>query len=103
LSERRGLSAQPDLRALAGHPVTRVPGIFWNAVETIEFQLRDESIRLCDLLKAAGIADSGGQGKHLVASGEVTVDSRPESRKTARIRAGQTVGCRGVSVLVCSK
>jgi len=69
-------------------------------VEIIEFQLRDETIRLCDLLKAAGLAGSGGQGKHLVAAGEVTVDGRPESRKTAKIRAGQTVACRGVSVIV---
>ena len=73
------------------------------AADTIQFQLRDETIRLCDLLKAAGVAESGGQGKHLVAEGEVTVDGRPESRKTAKIRAGQTVACRGVSVVVLPK
>ncbi|MDP2240511.1 MAG: RNA-binding S4 domain-containing protein [Burkholderiales bacterium] len=72
-------------------------------METIEFQLRDESIRLCDLLKAAGVAESGGQGKHLVAEGEVTVDGQPESRKTAKIRPGQTVECRGISVVVLAK
>jgi ribosome-associated protein len=72
-------------------------------VEVIEFQLRDEAIRLCDLLKAAGIAGSGGQGKHLVAAGEVTVDGQPESRKTAKIRAGQTVACLGKSVVVRAK
>jgi len=72
-------------------------------VETIQFQLKDESVRLCDLLKLAGIADSGGQGKHLVAEGLVTVDGQPESRKTARIRAGQMVECRGVKVVVLAK
>ena len=72
-------------------------------METIQFQLKDEAIRLCDLLKAAGIAGSGGQGKHLVAEGEVTVDGRPESRKTAKIRAGQTVECRGVKLVVLAK
>jgi ribosome-associated protein len=77
--------------------------ISWIFVKTIEFQLNNEHIRLCDLLKLAGIADSGGQGKHLVAEGEVTVDGRPESRKTAKIRAGQTVECRGVRVLVMGK
>lgn len=65
-----------------------------------EFKLNDESIRLCDLLKLAGIADSGGQGKQMVAAGEVSVDGRPEARKTAKIRAGQTVECRGVKVIV---
>jgi ribosome-associated protein len=69
-------------------------------VDTIEFQLKGEHVRLCDLLKLAGIADSGGQGKHLVAAGEVKVDGRPESRKAAKIRAGQTVECRGVMVVV---
>jgi len=69
-------------------------------METIQFQLKSEHVRLCDLLKLAGIADSGGQGKQLVAAGEVTVDGQPESRKAAKIRAGQTVDCRGVKVVV---
>lgn len=72
-------------------------------MEAIQFQLNNEHIRLCDLLKLAGIADSGGQGKHLVAEGEVTVDGRPESRKTAKIRAGQTVECRGARIVVMAK
>lgn len=69
-------------------------------MENREFQLKDEHVRLCDLLKLAGIADSGGQGKHLVAAGEVTVDGQPESRKTAKIRAGQTVACHGIHIVV---
>lgn len=72
-------------------------------METIQFQLKDELVRLCDLLKLTGIADSGGHGKHLVAEGLVTVDGQPESRKTAKIRAGQTVECRGVKVVVLAK
>ena len=71
-------------------------------MESIEFQLRGEHVRLCDLLKLAGIADSGGQGKHLVAAGEVNVDGQPESRKSAKIRAGQIVECRGARILVKS-
>ena len=66
---------------------------------TIEFQLRSNHIALCDLLKLTGIADSGGQGKHLVANGEVTVDGAPESRKTAKICANQIVQCRGQRIL----
>ena len=72
-------------------------------VKTTTIQLKDESIRLCDLLKLAGIANSGGQGKHLVADGEVAVDGQPENRKTARIRAGQTVQCRGMRIAVQAK
>ena len=69
-------------------------------METIEFQLKGENVRLCDLLKLAGIAESGGQGKHLVAAGEVNVDGQPESRKSAKIRAGQIVECRGERIVV---
>jgi ribosome-associated protein len=67
-------------------------------MQTVDFELRGDYVELCDLLKLTGIADSGGAGKALVAAGEVTLDGRPESRKTAKIRAGQRVECRGVRV-----
>lgn len=69
-------------------------------METLEFQLRGDHVALCDLLKLSGIADSGGQGKLMIANGEVSVDGRPESRKTAKIRAGQTVACLGQTIRV---
>jgi ribosome-associated protein len=69
-------------------------------MNTQEFKLRGEYVALCDLLKLTGIADSGGQGKLMIANGEVTVDGQPESRKTAKIRAGQTVTCLGQTVRV---
>jgi ribosome-associated protein len=72
-------------------------------VEIIQIQLKDEYVRLCDLLKLAHIASSGGQGKRMVAAGEVTVDGQPESRKTAKIRGGQQVECRGVKIIVQPK
>jgi ribosome-associated protein len=59
----------------------------------MEFTLKGEFIELCNLLKLTGIADSGGQGKAMVADGLVKVDGKPESRKTAKIRAGQVVEC----------
>ncbi|HZM43647.1 MAG TPA: RNA-binding S4 domain-containing protein [Burkholderiales bacterium] len=69
-------------------------------MDTIEFRLKTEHVRLCDLLKLAGIADSGGQGKHMIAAGEVNVDGERESRKAAKIRAGQVVECRGARIAV---
>ena len=71
-------------------------------MDTQEFTLRGEYVALCDLLKLTGIADSGGQGKLMIANGDVTVDGRPESRKTAKIRVGQTVQCLGQTVRVVS-
>ncbi len=67
---------------------------------TMPFELRSEHVALCDLLKLTGIADSGGQGKLLIANGEVMVDGLPEARKTAKIRAQQTVECQGHKILV---
>lgn len=69
-------------------------------METTTFKLRGEFIALCDLLKTEGIADSGGQGKAMVAEGLVTVDGETELRKTAKIRAGQTVECLGHTIQV---
>lgn len=60
-------------------------------MQTITFELDREHVALNDLLKLAGACDSGGAGKALVASGAVTVDGKLESRKTAKIRAGQVV------------
>jgi ribosome-associated protein len=74
-------------------------------MQNIEFQLnlQQPHIELCSLLKLTGIASSGGQGKVLVANGEVSVDHRPENRKTAKIHAGQVVECRGTLISVTAR
>lgn len=59
----------------------------------IEFEVRGEFVELCQLLKLTGLANSGGQGQAMVADGLVKVDGKPESRKRAKIRAGQVVEC----------
>ncbi len=60
-------------------------------MKKLSIELRGESIRLCDLLKVAGLADSGARGKQMVVEGLVRVDGQPENRKTAQIRLGQLV------------
>ena len=62
-------------------------------METTNVELKGAFIALCDLLKLTGIANSGGQGKAMVADGLVTVDGVIELRKTAKIRKGQIVVC----------
>ncbi len=69
-------------------------------MQNIPFALQGEHIELNQLLKLAGLCDSGGAGKMLVASGAVTVDGRPETRKTCKIRAGQVVACGNVRIQV---
>lgn len=60
-------------------------------MQLIDFPLRGEHITLDALLKATGLAPSGGIAKMMVADGLVQVDGRDELRKTCKIRAGQVV------------
>jgi ribosome-associated protein len=60
-------------------------------MQLIEFALRGEHITLDALLKATGLAPSGGIAKMMIADGRVQVDGREELRKTCKIRAGQVV------------
>ena len=60
-------------------------------MQTLDIELDRDIIELNQLLKLAGLCDSGGAGKQLVASGVVRVDGATELRKTAKIRAGQQV------------
>lgn len=66
----------------------------------LELTLRGEFIELDKLLKAMGLAESGGRARLAVAAGEVTVDGQVELRKTAKIRAGQVVAFDGQQVRV---
>lgn len=66
------------------------------------FELNAEFVELNQLLKLVGIVDSGGAGKALVASGEVSVDGQVELRKTCKIRAGSSVTLNGVHITVVS-
>ncbi len=66
----------------------------------IEFELQGDHVELNQLLKLAGLCDSGGAGKALVAAGAVRVDGTVESRKTAKIRAGQYVLVDDVEIAV---
>lgn len=66
----------------------------------IEFALDGEYVELNQLLKLAGLCDSGGAGKALVAAGRVRVDGAVELRKTCKIRGGQRVAMDGTEILV---
>jgi ribosome-associated protein len=65
----------------------------------VKFAVRGEYIELCQLLKLAGLANSGGHGQQMVADGMVRVDGRAESRKRAKIRPGQMVECLGARIM----
>jgi ribosome-associated protein len=70
------------------------------AMHMIDFPLDRNHVDLNHLLKLAGLCDSGGAGKALVASGAVTVDGVQELRKTCKIRAGSVVAIDDVRIRV---
>ena len=69
-------------------------------MDTIDFELEGEYVELNQLLKLAGLCDSGGAGKALVASGAVRVDGTVELRKTCKVRSGQVVELDGARIRV---
>jgi ribosome-associated protein len=69
-------------------------------MQSITFELNSEFVEVNQLLKLSGLVDSGGAGKNLVATGVVKVDGKKELRKTAKIRAGQTVSVGDVRITV---
>ena len=64
------------------------------------FELNGEFVELNQLLKLVGVVDSGGAGKALVASGDVSVDGQVELRKTCKIRAGSVVTLGDIRITV---
>jgi ribosome-associated protein len=81
--ERRGVS-DVAVRALSAAPLpSRGP--------MRDIPIRDDTIRLGQLLKLAGVADSGSDAKELLADGTVTVNDEPEERRGRQLQRGDVV------------
>lgn len=61
-----------------------------------QFIVKGEYIELIALLKATGMASSGGQAKLMVEDGLVKVNSESESRKRRKVRKGDLVEVSGI-------
>lgn len=62
--------------------------------------IRDDSIRLGQLLKLAGLVEDGAAAREVIAAGEVTVDGQVETRRGAQIPAGTVVALAGQQIEV---
>lgn len=56
-----------------------------------EIEIRGETIRLGQLLKLAGVVDSGSEVKRLLAHEAVIVNGERETRRGRQLRAGDEV------------
>jgi ribosome-associated protein len=57
--------------------------------------IKTEPIELGQFLKLAGVVDTGGQAKALLAEGAVRVNGEPEARRGRKLHAGDTVEVAG--------
>jgi ribosome-associated protein len=60
-----------------------------------EVEIRGHEIRLGQLLKLAGIAESGAAAKALLAEGGVTVNGEREERRGRQLTVGDEVAVAG--------
>jgi ribosome-associated protein len=56
-----------------------------------DIAIRGDMIRLGQLLKLAGVVDSGGELKALLADTDVLVNGEPEDRRGRQLHAGDVV------------
>jgi ribosome-associated protein len=65
-----------------------------------EIAIRGETIRLGQLLKLAGVVDSGSEVKTLLAAEPALVNDQPEIRRGRQLHAGDRVHVAGHELLV---
>jgi ribosome-associated protein len=61
-----------------------------------------DMIRLGQFLKLADLIDTGGEGKILIASGDVTVNGEVDTRRGRQLRPGDVVEVLGRTARVVS-
>ncbi|GMA31701.1 RNA-binding S4 domain-containing protein [Litorihabitans aurantiacus] len=57
----------------------------------MEIEIRDDMIRLGQLLKLAGLVEDGADVKELLADDAVTIDGEPENRRGRQVVPGAVV------------
>ena len=66
----------------------------------MEFIIRGEYIELMQLLKACGIAQTGGEAAFLIGEGEVFCNDEVEFRKRRKLRPSDSVRVNGTLILL---
>lgn len=65
-----------------------------------DVEIRDETIRLGQLLKLAGLVEHGAAAREVLEAGEVTVNGRDETRRGRQIVPGDVVALAGERIRV---
>ena len=67
---------------------------------TRDVEIRDDTIRLGQALKLAGLAGSGGEARGLVEDGAVTVNGEVERRRGRQLHRGDVIALGNESVRI---
>lgn len=73
------------------------------SAEPVDIEIRDESIRLGQLLKLADLVDDGATAREVITSGQVTVNGEVDSRRGRQVRHGDVVSFAGQQVRVTTR
>jgi ribosome-associated protein len=68
--------------------------------DATDVSIRGSMIRLGQLLKLAGVVDSGAAAKELLAAEGVAVNGEPERRRGRQLRDGDRIVVRGEALCV---
>ncbi|WP_367889967.1 GNAT family N-acetyltransferase [Serinicoccus kebangsaanensis] len=102
-----GLRVRPTCpfvpRYLAEHPehadlLEGADDAHGDGTDAATVEIRDQSIRLGQLLKLAGLVQDGAMARMVIENGEVTVDGETMMRRGTQVRPGQVVTYAGESV-----
>ncbi len=63
-------------------------------------EITKEPVELYKILKFEGLVATGGEAKHLIASGEVWVNGEVETRKRRKIVTGDVIAAAGQTLQV---
>lgn len=67
---------------------------------TREIPIRDEMVRLGQLLKLADLVDAGSDVKELLASGTVQVNGEAETRRGRQLHRGDVIEISGAKLTI---
>ena len=63
-----------------------------------EFKIEGDYIELMALLKALGIAETGGHAKHIVDASEVIRNGQVETRRRAKLISGDLIQIENIKI-----
>ncbi|CAN5465162.1 hypothetical protein BH23ACT6_BH23ACT6_06060 [soil metagenome] len=95
---QRGIDGMPRMRLILADIEARVRDLRDDLLGIQPVPIRDEAIRLGQLLKLAGVVPDGAMARMVIENGEVSVDSEVVLRRGTQVRPGMVVRYSGFAL-----